>query len=75
MTTYYLPRKESDWLDANGGKDKLLSIVRDAMEGPMTVAEAIAVLSPAVFCPHCNVRLQSPGQSPCFHCGLSTVVD
>lgn len=75
MGTMYVPKEEFEWLKANGGSERLKGLIRMAMDGPMTVAEAIEAVSSIVYyCPHCHVRLQHPDQNPCWHCSGSTLV-
>ncbi len=58
MSSYYLPKKLSDYLDRKGGRSYLAKLVERDMAGYMPVG----------VCPKCH-RRRKIGASVCWHCG------
>ena len=77
MTTYYLPRELSDYVDEQGGRDFLAGLVEKSREVPDTAANAAKetpdAASPFRFCQNCGMKLQHPGADICFECGSRQV--
>ena len=74
MTTYYLNRELSDYVDEQGGRDFLAGLVEKSRQMPETdIRDAASAPSPFRFCQKCGMKLQHPGADICFECGSRQV--
>ena len=64
MSVWYLPRPESEWLEANGGKQRLKDLVRAERAAlPLVTTRTVW------YCPHCGIKFPQPDPPLSWICG------